>query len=559
VIVWLSLAQVFASTPLIERNAAVKMRDGVTLRADIYRPRKDGRYAVIIQRTPYDKSTMSGFGMKAAELGYVGIIQDCRGRYTSAGDWYPLAHEYDDGYDTVEWAAALPYSNGKVGVFGGSYGGFTTLMAALTNPPHLAGFVSIEAGDSYYDGFIYRGGALQQWLAESWITNALAVDSLARVVRQSADMANWTKSRPGDFPVLQPATGKQIAPYYFEWLKHPGYDEYWKRWSYESRYRNVTAPGVHVGGWYDAFASGPPRAFAGMREHASTPEGRQGQRLVMGPWSHGPLRPKAGDLDFGSAVAFDVTDFGFRWFDHLLRDATNGLERQKPVRIFVMGENVWRDEEEWPLARARQTRYYLRAGHGLTPESPHEEAPDKYVYDPADPAPTTGGGLCCGSLKAGVFDQTPLESRADVLVYSSVPLERDLEVTGPVAVELYISSSAIDTDFTATLIDVWPTGYAQNLTDGIQRARYRISPDRAEFLVPGEPARVRIELGPTSNVFRRGHRLRLHLSSSSFPRYDRNPNTGEEPAFATNIAKATNEIYHDGRHASAVILPVVPR
>ena len=547
-----------AFTPAIERNVAVKMRDGVILRADVYHPREEGKYPVILQRTPYDKNVLLPFGMRAVERGYVAVLQDCRGRYASAGDWYPLAAEMDDGYDTVEWAAALPYSNGKVGLFGGSYGGFTTLMGALAHPPHLAGFVSIEAGDGAYDGFIYRGGAFQQWLAESWITNSLAIDSLARATRETADVAKWVKSAPSAFPVLDPAAGKTIAAYFFDWLRHPAYDDYWKRWSFEDRYRGVTAPGVHVGGWYDAFGGGPPRAFAGMRAHAATAAARQGQRLIMGPWSHGPLRPKAGDLDFGPAVAFDVGDFGFQWFDHLLRGAQNGLERQRPVRIFVMGENVWRDEDEWPPARARETRYYLRAG-GLLSTAPADEPPDQYVYDPENPVPTTGGGLCCGSIKAGAIDQRPLEKRPDVLIYSTPPLERDLEVTGPVRLELYVSSSATDTDFTGTLIDVWPNGFAQNLTDGIQRARYRDSPDHPRYLKPGEVARVAIDLWATSNLFRAGHRLRVMVSSSNFPRYGRNPNTGEEPAFAVKKIEATNKIHHGRSSASALLLPVVPR
>jgi uncharacterized protein len=564
-----ALSEAAPFAPVIERNVAVKMRDGVILRADIYRPKADGKFPVILQRTPYGKSQPLPFGLKAVEAGYVAIIQDCRGRYASEGDWYPFAHEFNDGYDTVEWAAELPFSNGKIGLYGGSYGGFTTLAGALSHPPHLAGFLSIEAGEGFYEGFLYRGGAFQQWLAESWTTTALAIDSLEKAARKTADVSRWARTLPpGSFPVLEPPNAKALAPYFFDWIKHPSYDQYWRQWAFEDRYAGVTAPGVHVGGWYDVFASGPPKVFSGIRSRAASREARDGQRLIMGPWSHGALFPKAGDLDFGPAVKVDLADFAFQWFDHFLRGSNNGVERQKPVRIFVMGENVWREEDEWPLKRARETRYYLHSdgkanstrGTGVIRETPPErQPPDEYVYDPAEPVPTLGGGLCCGGIRAGAFDQRPNEDRADVLVYTTQPFEKDVEVTGPVRLELFVSSSAIDTDFTGTLVDVLPNGYAQNLTDGVLRARYRNSTEKAELLKPGEITKITINLGNTSNVFRTGHRLRIHISSSDFPRYDRNPNTGEEPAFATRMVKATNRIFHDAAHASALVLPVVPR
>jgi uncharacterized protein len=514
----------------VERNAAVKMRDGTVLRADVYRPSQEGRFPVIVQRTPYDKTVLLPFGMKAAESGYVAVAQDCRGRYASAGDWYPLAHEFEDGYDTVEWAAALPYSNGKVGLFGGSYGGFTTLMGALAHPPHLAGFVSIEAGDSYYEGFIYRGGVFQKWLAESWVANSLAPDSLARAARQTIDVAKWSQQLPAEkFPVLELPSARTFAGYFFDWLRHPAYDDYWKRCSFDDRYASVEAPGVHVGGWYDAFTPGPPRAFASMRARAATAEARNGQRLIMGPWSHGPLRSKAGDLDFGPSAAIDPGSLGFEWFDYLLRGARNGLERRKPVRIFVMGENVWRDEEEWPLPRAKATPYYLHSGRLLNTALPEEEPGDEYIHDPANPVPTTGGGICCGSLQAGALDQRTVEARSDVLVYSTEPFDRDIEITGPIQLDVYVDAP---TDIVATLVDVWPNGYAQNVTDGVRR---------------GDSERIHLDLAPTSNLFRAGHRLRVHIAGSSFPRYD------------LNSRKGTIRIYHDKTRPSALTVPVVPR
>jgi uncharacterized protein len=546
--------------PVVERNVAVKMRDGVTLRADVYHPKAPGKFPVILQRTPYNRAMPTSFGLKAASMGYVGIVQDCRGRYASDGDWYPLVHEYEDGYDSIEWAAALPYSNGKVGIFGGSYGAFTVLMAVLSHPPHLAGFVSIEAGPGPYE-FFYRGGAFQKWLAESWTANALALDTLERLTRKRNDVAKWSRDLPSfTFPVFDPAPARSVAPYFFDWLEHPAYDDYWIRSAFDSRYAGVTAPGVHVGGWYDVFAAGPPRTFNGMRNGATTPRARDGQHLIMGPWSHGPLLSRAGDIDFGADAQFKVDDFGFEWFDYFLRDARTGLERQKPVRIYVMGERKWRDEDEWPLRRARESPFYLHSSRLLSSARPTENgAFDEYVYDPADPVPTTGGGLCCGALKAGAVDQKGIEQRRDVLVFSSVPFETETEITGPVRLDLFVSSSAVDTDFVATLIDVWPNGFSQNLTDGVQRARYRLSRERAQFLKPNELVPLTIDMLATSNVFLPGHKLRVDITSSNYPRYDRNPNTEENPAVATRFVKATNRIYHDAAHPSALVVSVVPR
>jgi putative CocE/NonD family hydrolase len=434
-------------------------------------------------------------------------------------------------------------------------------MAALAHPPHLAAFVSIETGDGAYDGFVYRGGALQKWLTESWIANSLALDTLERLTRKRADVPKWSRDLPASaFPVFDPAPARSVAPYFFDWLEHPAYDDYWKTYAFDGRYAGVTARGVHVGGWYDVFAAGPPRTFNGMRSQAATASARDGQYLIMGPWSHGPLLSKAGDLDFGPEAQFKVDEFGFQWFDYLLRDAKNGLERQKPVRIYVMGEKKWRDEEEWPLKRARETRFYLNAQRSLGPARPKSASGfDEYVYDPANPVPTTGGGLCCGALRAGAIDQKPIEERKGVLVYTAAPFDTPTEITGPVRMDLFVSSSAVDTDFTATLVDVWPNGFSQNLTDGIQRARYRLSRERAQFLKPGEVVPLMIDMLATSNVFLPGHKLRVDINSSSYPRYDRNPNTEENPAFATHWVKATNRVYRDSSHPSALVVSVVPR
>jgi len=552
---------------LIDRNVAETMRDGVVLRSDIYRPKGDDKFPVILERTPYNKAQGVDFGLKAAASGYIVVIQDVRGRYASGGEWYPYRYESRDGYDSVEWAAALPYANGKVGLYGGSYVGATVMLAAVARPPHLAALFSVETGDSYYEGWTYRGGALQQWLLQTW-TSILAIDSLDRQAVKNAKIQDWARDLPAEkYPFLGKVNPRELAPYYRDWLSHPSYDGYWKQWALN--FSNVSVPGYHIGGWYDVFSAGTVRAYSALRAQAASAEARQGQRLIMGPWTHGGLAArKSGAVDFGPAAALDVEALALRWFDYELKGISNGLEKQEPVRIFVMGANVWRDEDAWPLSRARDTRYYIGSGGKanslqgvgtLSSSEPHDEPADKILYDPAHPAPTVGGNLCCGGIAPGAQDQRPVESRNDVLVYSTAPFAEDFEVTGPVSADLFVSSSAVDSDITAKLVDVWPNGFAQNLAEGILRLRYRKSLEKPEFLNPGEVTRIRVDLGPISNVFRPKHRLRLEISSSNFPHFDRNPNTGEaimDPKFAI---QATNAIYHDREHPSALILPVVTR
>jgi hypothetical protein len=560
----------------VERGVAVKMRDGMTLRGDIYRPKAEGEFPVLLQRTPYDKRGGVDFGLKAAARGYVVVIQDVRGRYTSEGEWYPFLHESEDGYDTVEWAAALPYANGKVGMFGGSYVGATQMLAAIAAPPHLAGIFPVVTASNYHDGWTYQGGAFEQWFSQTWTTGLVQDTLTRRAARERNPVPQWILKLPlAAYPVLN-ADADDLAPYYVDWLAHPNYDDYWKKFSIEDNHSKIQVPGFHVGGWYDIFMGGTARNYAGIKARGGSEAARRGQRLMIGPWYHGPFDGKTGELDFGPAArsadgkSFDADEVMLRWYDHLLKGEANGSEREKPVSIFVMGENAWREEDDWPLARAKSTRYYLHSegnansllGDGtLSPEPPQAEARDHYVYSPSEPVPTRGGGLCCDNerLASGAFDQRPVESRGDVLVYTTPEFKADFEVTGPVTLELYASSSSVDTDFTAKLVDVWPNGFAQNLTDGILRGRFRNSPEKPEFMNPGQVYKFTIDMGPTSNVFRAGHRLRLEVSSSNFPRFDRNLNTGEPAATSSRFVKATNTIYHDREHPSALVLPVVPR
>ncbi|MGA2018614.1 MAG: CocE/NonD family hydrolase [Opitutaceae bacterium] len=552
-----------------ENNVAVPMRDGATLRADVYRPKADGRFPVLLERTPYDKYSNIHDGLAAAARGYVFIIQDVRGRNASEGEWYPFRHEGRDSYDSVEWAAALPYSNGKVGMIGGSYVGVPQLLGAIEEPPHLAAIYPGVTASNYHSHWAYQGGAFSQLLAQAW-SSALSINEISRRAGKTALPSYWGMRRPpADYPLLDAGTSAGLADFYFDWIAHPGYDAYWKQWCVEERYDRIKVPALHLAAWYDLFQPGTLRNYAGIREHGGSEAARQGQRLVVIPGGHAGFGRKVGEVDFGPDSVLDTWEYGLRWFDWVLKGVDNGMAREKPVRLFVMGRNVWRDEDDWPLARAKATRYYLHsagkanslAGDGaLATAGPGAEPADTYVSDPDDPVPTHGGPVLGDTAKypPGPLDQTAVEQRTDVLVYTTPAFQEDTEVTGPVSLELYASSSAVDTDFTGKLVDVWPNGFAQNLTEGILRARYRNSMEKAELMAPGQVYKMTIDLCSTANVFLAGHKLRLEVASSNFPRFDRNTNTGADPETSSGHAKATNAVHHDGDHPSALVLPVVP-
>jgi putative CocE/NonD family hydrolase len=562
------IAQDFHVT--VDSGVRVPMRDGVMLVADIYRPNAPGKFPVLLERTPYNRQD-PGTGIFLASHGYVVVLQDTRGRYASEGEFYPFRYESQDGYDTIEWAAALDYSDGKVGMFGGSYVGATQMLAAAASPPHLVAIFPYVTASEYYDGWTYQSGALMQWFASSW-TTGLAEDTLRRKSGALGQPAQWVKQLPIESYKLLAFPGvAELAPYYRDWIEHERSDDYWRQWKVSDRYGKMTVKALHAGGWHDIFLKGSIGNYVRMRKEASTAEARDGQRLLVGPWAHAETSPegKIGDVTFGRSAVIDMSRTILDWSEYALKDRTNGYATGAPVRIFIMGENAWRDEQEFPLARTRVTRFFLKSDHGaktsagdgvLAADAPKESPADAYVYDPQNAAPTIGGRLCCGqALPPGPFDQRPLESRQDVLVFSTPPLDRDIEVTGFVSLELYAASSAVDTDFTAILADVEPTGYARFLTDGIVRARYRNSTVKAEMIEPGKIYKYTIDLWATANLFKAGHRIRLYVSSSNFPRFNRNLNTGEPNLGATRMEKATQTVYHDPAHPSALLLPVIPR
>ncbi len=569
-----------------EFNLPVAMRDGVTLYADVYRPDADEPLPVLLQRTPYDK-TQNRVGsldvMRAASHGYAVVVQDTRGRYASEGEFYPFLDEPNDGYDSVQWCVEQPWSSGKVGMFGRSYVGATQWLCAITNPPGLTCIAPGITASDYYEGWTYQGGALAWGFALSWTMRQLTMANLGAISSRH-DLPEDTRAgllaafneldctfrhQPiVDIPHLKPP----LAGYFYDWIRHSSSDDYWQRWRIEDHYPHITTPALHIGGWHDIFLLGTLRNFVGMRSQAQDATARNGQRLIVGPWHHGPFGEMSGEFFFGlgaSGPAIDTDGIQLRWFDHWLKGQRNGAEQDPPVRIFVMGRNEWRDEREWPLARTQYTDYYLHSGGqantaagdgSLSPAAPGAESPDVFLYDPRDPVPTRGGALCCGPsfVPGGAFDQREVEARSDVLCYTTPPLESDIEVTGPLSVTLYAATTAADTDFTAKLVDVEPCGAARSLVDGIIRARYRQGTDASRPITPGAVEEYTIDLVATSNVFKAGHRIRLEISSSNFPRFDRNFNVASDPWAATESAPALQTIHHDGQFPSRIRLPVIP-
>src|SRR5215468_9226125 len=398
----------------VEAGVSVKMRDGVILRGDIYRPDGRGKFPVLLQRSPYRRFTWGNdihFAQHAASHGYVVFLQDVRGRYTSDGEWRPFVHESADGYDTIEWIAAQPYSNGKVGMFGGSYVGATQMLAAITNPPHLAGICPVVTASNYHEGWTYQGGAFEQWFNQSW-ASGLALDTLGRKSGRMTTPLEWRSVLPlTEYPLLTVPDLKTLAPYYADWLAHPSYDDYWKSLSVEEHYGEIQVPVFNLAAWYDIFLGGSLRNYELLKSKAGSESARRGQRLLVGLGGHagGWEQRKIGDVDFGERAPFDGDGLVLDWYDMLLKGIPNALAASKPVRIFVMGRNGWRDEDDWPLARAKATKYFLgsggeansSAGNGvLTTDAPASGLPvaqrkDTFEYDPANPVPTIGGPLCC--------------------------------------------------------------------------------------------------------------------------------------------------------------------
>ena len=599
---------------VLSSDVMIAMRDGTQLATDIYRPAlngkpRPGRFPVLLMRTPYQKDTRpEPFASQFAAAGYVVIVQDVRGRYKSQGHWRPLYDDGRDGFDTTAWIGRQPWSNGKIGTLGTSYEGGTQQALAIAKAPNLTAMIPLFSVSNVGRYGIRHNGAFElRWF--NWVfsmgdpgrgPNLLAAARAASDPAAAPALAQLVSQVPlyvRTLPLRAGTTPLKFAPDYESWLitamTRGGGDAFYRDMGVEvvdhlEDYEDI--PVYHVTGWYDSWSLQVANLnYPGLRAHKKSL-----QRLIVGPWTHSrPGLSYAGDAQFTEDAAIDLNAFELRWFDHWLKGIDNGVDREPPVRIYVMGGGDahktpegrvyvgghWRDEQDWPLARAKSTAYFLHAGGVLSTEAPVTATPVTYRFDPHHPVPTLGGNLSSqGELaSAGATDQrcrsdlwscedaAPLAARNDVLVFATPPLPQDLEVTGPLLVKLWASSDAADTDFTAKLIDVYPpntdfpAGLDLNIGDGIVRARYRNGPTAdARMLEPGRTYEFTIEMYPTSLVFRRGHRIRLDISSSNFPRFDVNPNTGEPLNDNRSSRIAQNTVYLDPAHPSRLLLPVIP-
>jgi len=550
----------------LELGTKVRMRDGRRLSSDVFRPDAEGRFPVILTRTPY--RTVEGYqkaqndeALFFAGRGYAYVIQDCRGKNDSEGVYRPFQDDdARDGFDTLAWCARQPWSNGSLGTIGASYAAWNQWTTATLRPPGLRAMVCTVSLPDPVLNVPYQNGALVLWMAQ-WM-------SLIEGKRNTTPSLYDTESIYRHLPLktMDERFGRRSRTWR-EWIEHPSADGYWRRAFYQDKLDRVDLPVLHISGWYDDDIIGTHANFVAMTSPRRSSRTRRRQKLIIGPWPHHVnTARKMGEIDFGESALIDLRGTKLRWFDRWLRGVRNGIDGEPAVEVFTMGANEWRRHDRWPPAGMRAVSYYLHSGGGangssgdglLSTASPRSRSPaDRYRYDPGDPVANIDD---MGQGAEGPFDQRPIERRDDVLVYSTPPLSRATEVSGPVTVTLFASTSARDTDFWAQLTDVFPSGYSMHLTEGIVRGRYRKSLERPELLRPGEVNEFAVDLWVTSNLFLRGHRIRLDVSSSSFPKYDRNPNTGHAFGQDSELLVADQAVFHDRSRPSRVVLAVVPR
>jgi putative CocE/NonD family hydrolase len=545
----------------IVRNIQVPMRDGVKLSSTLFLPLKDGRYPVVLIRTAYNRVNYCDTSFPTN--GMILVVQDCRGRYEAGGKWRPLTDDTRDGLDTLKWIHRQPWCNGRIGMFGDSYLAYTQYAVGAAGGKYLTALNPRFCPGDWWKRAFYCDGAFSLALTWSW----LCVESSNRISEAGLLPRFEIPKLLRKLPIIRmdEYTGAGKVPHYRLHLTHNRYDAFWKKLNAREEFHRYTTPVFITGGWFDNYPAETTANFVALRQAARSRKLRDSHRMQIGPWMHGIGDRKLGDLDFGPDATSE-NDATFRWLDCLLHGGSPADFQKAPARIFVMGLNRWRDEYEWPLARTCYVNYYLQAGGGLGPEIPGRGKPDRYVYDPEDPVPTLGGNHSVGPYnpglyehaKPGPFDQRPNERRRDVLVYTSEPLQHDTEITGPVTLKLFASSSARDTDFIAKLVDVYPDGRAINMTEGVIRARFRENVwGSPKLMTPGKIYEFTIDMQVTANVFKRRHRIRVDLMSSNFPLWDRNLNTGNDPATDTTIQVAEQTIYHDAEHPSHIVLPVV--
>ena len=577
---------------LVQKNVPATMRDGTTLMANVYRPRNSGEYPVLLTRLPYGKDLPLGSSvldpLKAAEAGYIVVVQDVRGRYRSEGKFVPFVKEYEDGYDTVEWAAKLPDSDGSVGMYGLSYFGKTQWQAAVMRPPSLKSMVPSITWGNHLNGVQMRGGVQELGLMQYWAQTALALDLLFR--KYAGDPEQIGEKLPelvgtidnllsgGGYDALPLSTlpnPDELVPFVWGGFERGVEDESWDYMNIEGKYESVDAPTFHIGGWYDCFIGETLHQYTAMKDRSSE-TGMRGPRLLVGPWTHGDFGSTQGELDFGigSSGLFlnyrgDLTDAHLRWFDATLKGDESALKGTPRVQVFIMGENRWRGYEEWPVPGSREEHWHLTSDGALRREpGGARDEPARYDYDPEDPVPTVGGPVLMADIHClGPRDQRKIEDRPDVLVYTGPALESPYTVLGSVYVTLFAASSAPDTDFVARLVDVYPDGRALCVADGILRASARdsypapgvVRPVATSPIEPGEVYEYVIDLWATGITFLPGHRIRVEITSSSHPRWERNLNTGESAIHSSRSRIARQTIFHDAERPSRITLTVVER
>ena len=557
----------------IERHKAVPMRDGVTLYADLYRPVKDGRYPTLIVRTPYglQRDGIHETLIKFAQRGYSVVAVDVRGRYESSGTWEPFRTEGPDGYDVIEWAAKQDFSNGKVASQGGSYLGHVQWAAASQQPPSLVAMFPALASTSIYANWITLGGAFRLSFNYGWgvvrMPNRIMLPQYFHTEAFSPEELKYDNIlwhlplNTGDLK-----SANSVVQHYRDWLAHPSYDAYWKAIDDEARMDKIQVPAEVSGGWFDIFLAGTINGYTLMKQKAATELARNQTRMIIGPWGHGPSQ-KYGDVDFGTQALMNQFEEELRFFDYHLRGIKNGLDQNLPVKLFYMGVNKWRSEQDWPIPNTNYRELYLggasspnrvRGDGTLSFTKPAAAATHQYAYDPDHPVATLGGNNCCGTpTLAGPKDQRTIESRNDVLVYTSDFLANPLAIAGPVKMKLTASTDGPDTDWMVKLVDVYPNGFAMPVAEGILRARFRNGMDKPELLTPNTVYDFTVDLVGTANVFQAGHRIRVDITSSNFPQFDRNPNTGEPLGSASKTRVAHQSIQTGGPRPSHIILPTV--
>jgi putative CocE/NonD family hydrolase len=557
---------------VLEKDLPVPMRDGVVLRADVLRPADDGKFPVLVYRTPYGKDAAQReytTFKHAAERGYAVVIQDVRGRYQSDGDFRPYENEGRDGYDTIEWSAGQPWSNGAVGTFGLSYPGAVQWLAAVQSPPHLKAMVPAMTF-STPQNFFYAGGTWDMsWI--DWIWDNIAWDSRAKKTlpgprTYEEALAAWKEEGEtmlNTLPLLDLKPLQQVAPYYFDWLRHPPEDTWWDWSELRDKYSHTSAAVLNLSAWYDD-NYGPEGAttnYAGLLR-ARAGEKDAHTHLLLGPWVHGvdnTEKTRSGEREFGPTAAIDYDDVVLRWMDHYLKGIDNGVDREKPVRYFVMGRNQWRDADQWPPA-AREMPAFLApqtgsARYGRLQSTPfdNKDSFSEFVSDPASPVANPYNS-------SGAHDYAKLSDRADVLTFDSAVLPQDTEVTGPIRARIFVSCDCRDFDLWARLLDVAPDGAAINLMSpglDVQRASYRDLSRGRQLLSPGQTYELRLERLITSNVFPQGHRIRLQISASFTPNFSRNLQSGNSEVNSAEMKKTNIRVFHDASHPSQVLLPII--